>query len=139
MNIGRTAFCAVLAAATQPAIAGAATSAGTICGLPADRAAVEAAVVDRFRQQSAHPLDATYIMHLIALRGWARVDIEFKGEFTEWFALTHGHWTFQKLTVYRPSDNPPASLPPAIARQLNVVDRANVCPGPHFKNHPSGP
>ncbi len=120
-------------------MAGAATSSSTVCGLPADRAAVEAAVVDRFHRQAQHTLDATSILHLIALRGWARVDIEFKGEFTEWFALTHGRWTFRKVTVYRPSDNPPPSLPPAIALKLNVVDHAGVCPGPHFKNHPSGP
>jgi hypothetical protein len=139
MNVWWTALTAVLAGALWPAIGEAAPSSSAGCGLPADRASVEAAVVDRFRRQAQHSLDATSILHLVALRGWARVDIEFKGEFTEWFALTHGHWVFQKLTAYRPSDNPPPSLPPAIALQLNVVDRANVCPGPHFKNRASGP
>jgi hypothetical protein len=140
MNFLRQAVAyAALAAALQPAAAAQATSSNTACGLAADRAAVEAAVVDRFRTESRHPLDATYILHLVALRGWARVDVESKGEFTEWFALTRGRWTFQKLTGSLASADPPASLPRAIAQRLNVVDRTNVCPGPHFKNHPSGP
>ena len=87
MNFLRQAVAyAALAAALQPSAAAQATSSNTACGLAADRAAVEAAVVDRFRTESRHPLDATYILHLVALRGWARVDVESKGEFTEWFA-----------------------------------------------------
>jgi hypothetical protein len=121
------AMCALLASGPPP------ISVTVACGSDADRVAVEAAAVARFHKEGLK-LDSTRLEHLIVVRDWARVDVEFKGSYREWFHNVHGRWTFASRGV-RPS------MPLAVARALDVVAGPipDLCRGPHYRNHPSGP
>jgi len=103
------------------------------CGSHADRAAVEKAAVAEFAVEGLK-LDRTSLLHIVVAHGWARVDVQFKGQYSEWFADIGGDWIFLgKMTQ-------PTFMPAAIAKKLNIVDGTGfaLCPGPHYVDHPSG-
>jgi hypothetical protein len=104
------------------------------CGHHAERKAVEKEAVAEFADEGLK-LNRTNLLHLVVAHGWARVDVQFKGSYSEWFAHIGGGW------IFLGKGTQPAFMPAAIAKKLNIVDGSGfaLCPGPHFKNTPSGP
>lgn len=80
--------------------------------------------------------DATRVMDVDVVQGYARVDIESKGRLTEYYVKDCGHWRFSGYSV-------PADAPSAVRSQLTGLvtrdDGGTSCTNPHYVNHPSAP
>lgn len=96
------------------------------CGAPSDTRVIES------RAAAADGTDATAVMSILVVDGYARVLVESKGEDTLYFVKRHGTWALQGHT-------PPTNLPASVSARFHAVAQSTtVCGNPRFVNHPSG-